>query len=409
MENNQYKNSMSQGAVREGEALLQGIVYCKRCGLKMRPRYGSKRYSYCCDRNHRRFGEPICGWASASRVDGAVTDMVLQIINEGTVDLTFQLMKRHKEEQEIIYRQWEQKVKRLDYDANLVRKRYESVDAENRLVASTLEAEWNEKLIVLQQAKMEYEKYYPNGEKPILTVTQIKEILNTLKQQWESATLLIQDKKEILRCLIEKVFINTDGKVLIVEIIWHGQTITKLEVPKYLFSSSHIYHRVKELALSYTDSEIATLLNESRLLTAKNKAWTPRRVMDFRLSNSIPSGFTKTAELRMDQGYIPSQEAAKALNATVTTIQKWFRLGILEGKQGIGKQAKLWIFLNEKDIKRLNGAAEYDLTIKTFKSVMKETGMSKEELIKWAKLNNHEILRLKRGELFRFYIKPNSQ
>lgn len=407
MENNQYKNSMSQGASREGAALLQGIVYCKNCGLKMRPRYSSKRYFYCCDRNHRRFGEPICGWASASRVDAAVTDVVLQVINHGSVDLTFQLMKRHNEEQEIIYRQWEQKVKRLDYDANLARKRYESVDPENRLVASTLEAEWNEKLVLLQQAKIEYENDYPKGEKPILSITQIKETLMALKQQWESGTIAIQDKKEIIRCLIEKVFINTTGKVLMVEIIWYGQTITALEVPKYLFSSSNIFHRVKELAHSYTDSEIAVILNESGLLTVKNKPWTPRRVMDFRLSNSIPSGFTRTAELKMENGYLPSEQAAKLLNASVTTIQKWFRLGILEGKQGVGKQAKLWIYLNESDVNRLNGTSKFDLTIKTFSSVMRETGMTKENLIKWTKSNNHEILRLKRGEMFHFYIKPH--
>src|SRR5262249_38677652 len=147
--------------------------------------------------------------------------MFFQIINEGTVDLTFQLMKRHKEEQETIYHQWGQKVKRVEYDANLARKRYESVDPENRLVAATLETEWNEKLVTLQQAKIEYERYYPKGEKPILSVSQIKEILNTLKQQWQTETLAIQDKKEILRCLIEKIFINTSDKVLRVEIIWH--------------------------------------------------------------------------------------------------------------------------------------------------------------------------------------------
>ena len=408
--NNHYKNTMGQGAVREGYALLQGIVYCKRCGLKMRPRYTQKRYYYCCDRDHRRFGEPICGWASARRVDNAVIDMMLEVINEGTVDLTFQLMKRHQEEQEVLYRQWSQKIKRLDYEANLARKRYESVDPENRLVVSTLESEWNEKLMAIQQAKAEYEKYYPKGEQSSLTVSEIKALLKTLKQKWETEAITIQDKKEITRCLIEKVFITTKGKVLIVEINWHGQTITKLEVPKYLFSSSHLYHRIQALALAYTDSEIASRLNEEGLLTVKGKPWSPRRVMDFRLSNHIPSGFTRAAEFSTAQGYVPSQEAAQALNANIVTIQKWFKVGILEGRRGIGKQSKLWIYLNEEIIKRLNGTAEFDTTIKTFRSVIKEMSLSRQALVEWVKLNNHEIIRLKRGNAFHFYIKPkNSQ
>lgn len=356
--------------------------------------------------NHRRYGEPICGWASATRVDAAVTDMLLQVLNEGTVDLTFQLMKRHKEEQESIYHQWEQKVKRLDYEANLARKRYESVDPENRLVASTLESEWNEKLVTLQKAKAEYEQYYPKGEKPTFSISEIKELLKALKQQWDNPSISIQDKKEIMRCLIDKVFINTEGKVLMLEIIWHGQGITKLEVPKYLFSSTHIYHRIKELAISHTDSEIAVILNQDGLLTVKQKSWTPRRVMDFRLSNGIPSGFTKNTELRTDQGFIPSQEAASLLNTSIGTVQKWYKLGILEGKRGLGTQSKLWIFLDDDTIRRLNGTAEFDSTVKTLASVIKETKITKEELIKWAKSSEHEVLRLKRGEIFQFYIKP---
>ena len=82
-------------------------------------------------------------------------------------------------------------------------------------------------------------------------------------------------------------------------------------MPKYLFSSSNIYHRIKELATSYTDSEIAEILNKDKLLTVKQKLWTPRRVMDFRLSNKIPSGFTKTVGLKIEQGYVTSQEAAE--------------------------------------------------------------------------------------------------
>ena len=30
---------MSQGASREGNGLLQGVAYCKKCGLKMRSIY----------------------------------------------------------------------------------------------------------------------------------------------------------------------------------------------------------------------------------------------------------------------------------------------------------------------------------------------------------------------------------
>jgi len=406
MEENHYRNQMSIGAAREGKALLQGIVYCQSCGLKMRPRYSSQRYYYCCDRDHRRFGEPVCGWASACRVDNAIVDVALQILNEGTVDLTFQLMERHKKEEEESYKQWEQKMKRLDYEANLARKRYESVDPENRLVASTLESEWNTKLTALQVAKIEFEKFYPKGEKIKFTAPEVKNLLHSLKEKWTTDKISIQDKKEILRCLIERVFINTKGKVLAIKIIWQGQIVTTLDVPKYLFSSSHLYHKIKKMAAKNTDEEIADILNQAGYLTVKNKLWTPRRVMDFRLSNQIASGFTKNEKLKINSGYVCSQEAAKKIGVAITTIQHWFNLGILEGRQRIAKQSKLWIYLDSDIIQNLNGAASFSNTIKTFRSVMKTQGFKQNEVVQWAKANNHRILRLQRGKAFHFYIQP---
>ena len=46
-----------------------------------------------------------------------------------------------------------------EYEANLARRRFMQVDPDNRLVADTLEAEWNEKLRHLQDANDYYEKH----------------------------------------------------------------------------------------------------------------------------------------------------------------------------------------------------------------------------------------------------------
>ena len=96
------------------------------------------------------------------------------------------------------------------------------------------------------------------------------------------------------------------------------------------------------------------------------------------------------------------------MNANITTIQRWFKIGILEGRRGIGKQSKLWIYLDTTIIKRLNGTATFDITVRTFASIMKDMNISKEKLVQWIKLKNHELLRLKRGSSWRFYVKPNN-
>jgi excisionase family DNA binding protein len=104
-----------------------------------------------------------------------------------------------------------------------------------------------------------------------------------------------------------------------------------------LFSAPQLYHRIGDLARSHTDAEIAERLNQAGLSTVKGRPWTARRVMDFRLSNAIPSGFTTTAALRIPQtGYLTSAEAAKQLGVSQSTVQKWYRLGVLSGKHDGG-------------------------------------------------------------------------
>ena len=97
LKNHVWTLPTSQGAPREGAALLQGLVWCQQCGARMRVRYSNRAAYYECDYAHRRFGEPICGWASARRVDALVENLVLGVIDAGTVDLALAYDERQRE------------------------------------------------------------------------------------------------------------------------------------------------------------------------------------------------------------------------------------------------------------------------------------------------------------------------
>jgi hypothetical protein len=105
-------------------------------------------------------------------------------------------------------------------------------------------------------------------------------------------------------------------------------------VPKYVGASTEAYHRVFELAKTHTDAEIADELNARGFLTMKQKPWSARRVMDFRVSNAIPSGLTASPTMRLpDTDYISSSEAAERLGVDQSRIQTWFRWGVLRTRQ----------------------------------------------------------------------------
>ncbi|MFQ5874134.1 MAG: recombinase family protein [Dehalococcoidia bacterium] len=406
LENNGHLYPKSQGAASKGPALLQGLVYCQHCGYKMRVRYSQGKPSYTCDIAHRRFGEPVCNRASARRVDALVEELFLTVVQPQTLELSLSCQEKLRAEAALVDRSWQEKLQRLTYQAELARRRYELVDPENRLVAQTLEAEWNRRLMELEEARRAYERERPTACELSSAVAQMQHVVAHLREYWFAETMTDQDKKELLRCLIERVFLESRGKVIGVRVYWYGGASSELDVPKHLFSAPHLYHRIEELARHHTDPEIADSLNQAGIKTVKDKPWTARRVMNFRLFHRIASGFTTHAELRLPEtGYITSAEAAAQLGVSQSTIQRWYKLGILSGKHD-GGQSPLWIRWTPEVMDRLQGGATPDPRMAPVRSLCRAQGRSSDQVMVWARQAGHEIYRLRRGSKLLFFVLP---
>jgi DNA invertase Pin-like site-specific DNA recombinase len=405
LRNNRYQFEQSQGAPREGGALLQGLVYCQRCGARMRVRYQHGAPYYCCDWARRRFADPVCGWASAKRVDTFVAELVLGVLNAGTVELSLAHEQALQEEDARMDRQWREKLQRLEYEVNLARRRYELVDPANRLVAQTLETEWNDALSALDAARQEYQRRERTAA-ITSTVEQMRQVVAHLPDYWNGDDLDPRDKKEIIRCLIEQVNLRREDNLIKTEVVWTGGARSALDVPKYLFTPGRIYHRVRELAQTHTDAEIATLLNAEGTQTVKGKPWTARRVMDFRCSNGIPSGTTASPLMRQtSSGYLTSAEVAELLGVHQSAIQRWFRCGVIDGKQDT-RQSQLWIRWSEEVAHRLSGGAPFDSHMVSVRQLCAVQERRPDEILTWAHAEGHRVFRLRRGTTFRFYILP---
>lgn len=407
LQNHLWTLPTSQGAPREGAALLQGLVFCQQCGARMRVRYSNRVPYYSCDYAHRRFGEPICGWASAKRVDALVENLVLGVVDAGSVDLALAYDERRREEDARLDRQWQQQLQRLEYECDLAQRRYELVDPANRLVAQTLETAWNERLAELDAARAE-DRRRQRRTPPVSTPEQMRELLGQLRQLWYASQVAVQDKKELLRCVIQQVRLTTKGKVIRAEVVWQGGARSELDVPKYMGAPTAAYHRVIELAKTHTDAEIAEQLNAEGLRTMKHKPWTGRRVMDFRVSNAIPSGLTASPTMRLaETSYITSTEAALRLGLDQSRIQTWFRWGVLTGKQD-ATQRQLWITWNSDVQQRLGGGAAIDGRMVSVKRLCGHQGNSAADVLTRANQHGDTVYRVRRGTSFRFYILPRA-
>ncbi|MCA1575243.1 MAG: recombinase family protein [Acidobacteria bacterium] len=393
--NNRNLFPANQGAVRRGH-----------CGRKMRVRYHQSAAYYTCDSAHQHYDAPICNRASAQRVDALVAELVLNVINAGTLQTSLAFDQSLREEAAEIEQGWREKLQRLEYQADLAHRRYEMVDPANRLVAQTLETEWNQRLIEIEEAGKEYEVRRLKQRPLSSTLAEMQQVVEHLRDYWHHGVLTQEDKKELVRCVVERVFLQRHGKVMRAQVSWYGGAISELDVPKYLFSTPHLYYRIRELARTQTDLEIAATLNVEGLRTAKSRLWNQRRVMDFRLSNAIPSGFTKDTELRIPaNGYLTSAEAGCQLGVGQSAIQRWYKLGLLSGKHD-GGQSLLWIYWNEEVEYRLSGKATPDARMVSVRRLCRQQEKCWEDVVAQAQAEGHQIYRLRRGSKLRFYILP---
>ena len=150
------------GPPREGPALLQGIIICGRCGLRMTVRYharGSQELpTYTCHRDGIENGRSACtlipGHTLDQRVGQLLIDTLTPLAIEAALQVSAELEHRAAEADALRAAH----VERARYHADLARRRYLAVDPANRLVAGTLEAGWNTALRALNDAQAAYDQ-----------------------------------------------------------------------------------------------------------------------------------------------------------------------------------------------------------------------------------------------------------
>ena len=126
----------------------------------------------------------------------------------------------------------------LEYEADLARQRYMQVDPKNRLVADTLEADWNGKLRAVMEAQEEYE-HQRAADMQVLTSEQ-KEIILSLSTDfpklWNDRKTPDREKKRMVRLILEDVTL-TRGDEISVNIRFKGGAIKMLTLPLPLMHS----------------------------------------------------------------------------------------------------------------------------------------------------------------------------
>ena len=269
------------GAVREGAALLQGLIRCGRCGRKMLVNYTGAGHNVCryaCVQARRlQAAERECQGLGGLRLQERIVDAFLAALAPASVDATLAALHETEEAWQRECHQRELLVERARYEAERAERQFTRVEPENRLVARSLERAWEERLHDLARCEDELAGFRRRRPTPLSDddAEWLRRAGSDLKAVWHAPTTTNRDRKHLLRCLIREVvvFVDRERAVADVTIRWAGGASTKLASPlnhvggQRFVTSGQVNELVRRLAHHYTDEQIAFMLNMKHLRT----------------------------------------------------------------------------------------------------------------------------------------------
>lgn len=326
-----------RGPAREGMALLQGLVICGSCGERMSVRYhmhhNQQIPTYWCGRRPMHRGEiGLCQTIHGGALDAAIGDIIIEAMTPLAIEVALGVQQELANRQEEADRQRRQHVERAKYEADLAQRRFMKVDPENRLVADALEADWNMKLRALSAAQETYEKA-AEADASVVTDAQRAELMalaSDFPRLWRDPRTQMKDKKRMLRLLVEDVTLSK-GDTLHVDLRFVGGATRSLDLPlpkscvELRTTDATVVKEIDCLIDTYTDKEIADLLNERGVRTVVPTPWTGTRIGRLRHYYHLTDRRTR---LRA-QGLLTPEEVAARYDVVVHTVHMWRRRGLL--------------------------------------------------------------------------------
>ena len=324
---------------REGPALLQGMVVCGKCGSRMTIRYhqrGDRLYPcYLCQVTGIQRGERICESIPGADIDQAVGAELIAMVTHVAIEVALavqnELTTRIEEADRLRYQQ----VERARYEADLARQRFMQVDPNNRLVADTLEGEWNDRLRAHTEAQQEHERLGAT-DRQLLSAQQRDRVLalaTDFPRLWQAPTTSMRDRKRMIRLLVEDVTLLRSNGISIHVRFKGGATKTfQLPTPKRAWElrqhSQAVVDEVDRLLDDHTDKQIAETLNERGQVSGVGLAFEARTILKIRRAYRLRSRYQRLRAA----GMLTLAEMAELLKVTRQTVKIWRDNGLLRAQ-----------------------------------------------------------------------------
>jgi DNA invertase Pin-like site-specific DNA recombinase len=330
------REAKTPGAAKRGSALLSSLLRCGRCGRMLFVSYTGKGPArYACHGGRVDRGSAACLSLGSIRVDRAVVDAVLDAIQPAGIEAALEATDETLREDTAKRQAVELALEKARYEARRAQRQFDAVDPENRLVASELEARWNQSLETV--AELESRARTLEEQAKPLSAEQKARLLqlgSDLRLLWHHAAAPVELKKRILRAVLEEIVVENrdDPPQHCLHMHWKGGVHTELRVVRNRtgqhnrVADDKAVELITELSKICDDKTIAVVLNRLGYRTGQGKTWRVHHVHNVRYCRRLPN-YKRTAE------WLSLEETARELNVSNTVIKRLIQDGVLPATQ----------------------------------------------------------------------------
>jgi hypothetical protein len=266
----------------------------------MTVRYYSSHGELCPEYRCQKFGIehglPPCQRILGRELDRAVGELMVETVSPLALEVALAVQEELQARAEETDRLRRQQVERARYEAELAQRRYLRVDPDNRLVADSLEADWNQKLRAMAI------------DFPLL---------------WRDPATPHRERKRMVHLLLQDVtLIRTEEVVAHVRFRGGATRTLRLPLPRNAWQLRQmdpaVVREIDGLLNDHTDGEVAEILNARGLRPGVADRFSSLTIRRVRRKYGLEDRF---ARLRQ-QGLPTLKETAAALGLHPETVKK---------------------------------------------------------------------------------------
>jgi len=333
----------------------------------------ANRLRYQCARGSQNLGEPLCLGIVGRDLDRFVTEQVLKVLEPASLELCLAATDDLEQERQRLDQQWRQRLERAAHQADRAARQFHAVEPENRLVARTLEKNWEAALREQEQLTREHQEFQRtqlrllnDGQRDL-----IRHLAEDIPALWASPTTTPQDRQQIVRMLIERIELNIQGSTEQTEItlFWAGGFTSRHHFHRTVMSYSQS-SRVDELVTRIVElkeaglnlHEVAAQLNRDGVASLRGCLFTNSilsRLLTKRGIHLRPARPRPKIKLNEHEWWLP--DLAEVLDMPKATLSHWYTIGWVRGRKLPGLRGRLILWADQQELNwtfpRLVGAA----------------------------------------------------